>query len=84
MGSAASDLATSRRRDVHGRLHPTPMPARRYAYLVYKIHSYAYYGAHPFMVPYWAAHALDHLGYVILVGDPEIKTTWSQARRQRR
>jgi hypothetical protein len=41
--------------------------------LVYKIRSYAYHGAHPFTVPYWAAHALDHLGYVILVGgDPEI------------
>jgi hypothetical protein len=61
------------------------MPARRYAYLVYKIRSYAYHVAHPFMVPYWAAHDLDHLGYVILVGgDPEIKTTWPQARRQRR
>ena len=34
--------------------------------------SYAYHGAHPFTVLYWAAHALDHLGDVILVGgDPE-------------
>jgi hypothetical protein len=34
--------------------------------------SYAYHGAHPFTVLYWAAHALDHLGGVILVGgDPE-------------
>jgi hypothetical protein len=33
--------------------------------------SYAYHGAHPFTVLYWAAHALDHLGGVILVGgDP--------------
>ena len=30
--------------------------------------SYAYHGAHPFTVLYWAAHALDHLGDVILVG----------------
>jgi hypothetical protein len=30
--------------------------------------SYAYHGAHPFTVLYWAAHALDHLGGVILVG----------------
>jgi hypothetical protein len=35
--------------------------------------SYAYHGAHPFTVLYWAAHTLDHLGDVILVGgDPEI------------
>jgi hypothetical protein len=34
--------------------------------------SHAYHGAHPFTVLYWAAHALDHLGDVILVGgDPE-------------
>jgi hypothetical protein len=34
--------------------------------------SYAYHGAHPFTVLYWAAHALDHVGRVILVGgDPE-------------
>jgi lactate racemase-like protein len=34
-------------------------------------HSYAYHGAHPFTVLYWAAHALDHVGDVILVGaDP--------------
>ena len=33
--------------------------------------SYAYHGAHPFTVLYWAAHALDHVGGVILVGaDP--------------
>ncbi len=33
--------------------------------------SYAYHGAHPFTVLYWAAHALDHLGAAILVGgDP--------------
>ena len=33
--------------------------------------SYAYHGAHPFTVLYWAAHALDYLGDVILVGgDP--------------
>ena len=34
--------------------------------------SYAYHGAHPFTVLYWAAHALDHLGGAILVGgNPE-------------
>ena len=34
--------------------------------------SYAYHGAHPFTVLYWAAHALDHVGNVILVGgNPE-------------
>jgi lactate racemase len=34
--------------------------------------SYAYHGVHPFTVLYWASHALDHLGRVILVGgDPE-------------
>ena len=33
--------------------------------------SHAYHGVHPFTVLYWAAHALDHLGGVILVGgDP--------------
>ena len=33
--------------------------------------SYAYHGAHPFTVLYWAAHALDHVGDTILVGgDP--------------
>ena len=33
--------------------------------------SYAYHGAHPFTVLYWAAHALDHVGDVIFVGaDP--------------
>ena len=30
--------------------------------------SYAYHGAHPFTVLYWAAHALDHLGAAIVVG----------------
>jgi hypothetical protein len=34
--------------------------------------SYAYHGAHPFTVLYWAAHALEHLGDVVLVGgDPD-------------
>src|SRR5919108_1925957 len=34
--------------------------------------SYADNGAHPFTVLYWAAHALDHLGALILLGgDPE-------------
>src|SRR4051812_37606220 len=38
-----------------------------------KTRSYAYHGAHPFTVLYSAAHALDHVGDVILVGgDPEI------------
>lgn len=48
----------------------------RYAYdpwyrTLYR-NSHAYHGAHPFTVLYWAAHALDHLGDVILVGgDPD-------------
>ena len=33
--------------------------------------NYAYHGAHPFTVLYWAAQALDQLGDVILVGGPE-------------
>src|ERR687892_1568775 len=34
-------------------------------------HSYAYHGVHPFYMWYWGAHALDHLGGVIIVGgDP--------------
>lgn len=33
--------------------------------------SYAYHGVHPFYMWYWCAHALDHLGAVIVVGgDP--------------
>jgi hypothetical protein len=36
--------------------------------------SYAYHGAHPFTVLYWAAHALDHLGDVILVGGDPMST----------
>jgi hypothetical protein len=36
--------------------------------------SYAYHGAHPFTVLYWAAHALDHLGDVILVGGDPVTT----------
>jgi hypothetical protein len=33
--------------------------------------SYAYHGVHPFYMWYWCAHALQHLGKVILVGgDP--------------
>ena len=36
--------------------------------------SHAYHGAHPFTVLYWAAHALDHIGGAILVGD-DPKTT---------
>ena len=33
--------------------------------------SYAYHGVHPFYMWYWCAHALDHLGAVIIVGgDP--------------
>ncbi len=33
--------------------------------------SYAYHGVHPFYMWYWGAHALDHLGGVIIVGgDP--------------
>jgi hypothetical protein len=30
--------------------------------------SYAYHGVHPFYAWYWAAHALEHLGDVIVVG----------------
>ena len=30
--------------------------------------SYAYHGVHPFYMWYWCAHALDHLGQVIVVG----------------
>ncbi|MHB8294864.1 MAG: NPN-dependent hydroxyacid isomerase, LarAH14/15/16 family [Acidimicrobiales bacterium] len=30
--------------------------------------SYAYHGVHPFYMWYWGAHALDHLGAVIVVG----------------
>ena len=33
--------------------------------------SYAYHGVHPFYMWYWCAHALDHIGAVIVVGgDP--------------
>ena len=41
----------------------------RYPNLVCKTRCYAYHDAHPFTVLYWAAHALDYLGDVILVGD---------------
>ena len=30
--------------------------------------SYAYHGVHPFYMWYWGAHALQHLGQVIIVG----------------
>jgi hypothetical protein len=34
--------------------------------------SYAYHGVHPFYMWYWGAHALDHVGKVIIVGgDPK-------------
>ncbi len=34
--------------------------------------SYAYHGVHPFYMWYWGAHALQHLGKVIIVGgDPK-------------
>jgi hypothetical protein len=36
--------------------------------------SHAYHGVHPFTVLYWAAHALDHLGDVILVGGDPMTT----------
>ena len=36
--------------------------------------SHAYHGVHPFTVLYWAAHALDHLGGVILVGGDPMTT----------
>jgi hypothetical protein len=42
-----------------------------FANLVCKTRSYSYHGAHPFTVLYWPAHALDHLGDVIVVSvDP--------------
>ena len=31
-------------------------------------HSHAYHGVHPFYMHYWMAHALEHLGDVIVVG----------------
>src|ERR687895_669902 len=43
--------------------------------------SYAYHGAHPFTVLYWAAHALDHLGGVILVGGDPMTTKRMGLRR---
>jgi len=33
--------------------------------------SYAYHGVHPFYMWYWGAHALKHLGQVIVVGGDE-------------
>ena len=33
--------------------------------------SYAYHGVHPFYMWYWCAHALEHLGEVIIVGGEE-------------
>jgi hypothetical protein len=36
--------------------------------------SHAYHGVHPFTVLYWAAHALDHLEDVILVGGDPMTT----------
>ena len=30
--------------------------------------SYAYHGVHPFYMWYWGAHAMQHLGQVIIVG----------------
>jgi lactate racemase len=34
--------------------------------------SYAYHGVHPFYMWYWGAHAMEHLGKVIIVGgDPK-------------
>jgi lactate racemase len=33
--------------------------------------SYAYHGVHPFYMWYWGAHALQHLGQVIIVGGEE-------------
>jgi hypothetical protein len=33
--------------------------------------SYAYHGVHPFYMWYWGAHALQHLGQVIVVGGDE-------------
>ncbi len=59
-------------REIHERYE------ERYAYdpwykTLYR-NSYAYHGAHPFTVLYWAAHALDHLGKVILVGGDPMTT----------
>ncbi len=45
---------------------------QRYAHDEWYIHlyrtSYAYHGVHPFYMWYWCAHALNHLGGVIVVG----------------
>jgi hypothetical protein len=43
--------------------------------------SYAYHGAHPFTVLYWAAHALDHVGDVILVGGDPMTTKRMSLKR---
>jgi lactate racemase len=43
--------------------------------------SYAYHGAHPFTVLYWASHALDHLGDAILVGGDPVTTKRMGLRR---
>ena len=40
---------------------------------LYRNH-HAYHGVHPFTVLYWAAHALDHLGGVIVVGGDPMTT----------
>ncbi|MDE0496474.1 MAG: lactate racemase domain-containing protein [Acidimicrobiaceae bacterium] len=36
--------------------------------------SYAYHGVHPFYMWYWCAHALEHLGGVIIVGGDKAAT----------
>lgn len=60
-------------REIHARYE------EKYAYdpwyrTLYR-NSYAYHGAHPFTVLYWAAHALDYLGDVILVGGDPMTTS---------
>ncbi len=68
-------------REIHSRYE------KKYAYdpwyrTLYRS-SYAYHGAHPFTVLYWAAHALDHLGDVILVGgDPHTTSRMGLGRAQ--
>ena len=46
--------------------------------------SHAYHGVHPFYMWYWGAHALEHLGRVIIVGgDPGRCAAWASRPRPR-
>ena len=46
--------------------------------------SYAYHGVHPFYMWYWGAHALQHLGRVIIVGGDPRRCAGSASCRRRR